>query len=80
MNDTVDTRKRIGSYCKRFREDKLEMTLNYISDLTEYKYQTLYSFEHGKSSNMKILVDVYLYSCDSYKLKYDFISGLVDTM
>lgn len=64
---------KIGYLCRCFR-NKEKLTLKEISDTSDYSVQVLSAFEHGKSSNMFILIAYYNVLSDDNK--YLFIEGL----
>lgn len=45
--------RRIGRYCRAYRQDQLQMTLQQIAG---GQYKALSAFEHGRSSNLLHIV------------------------
>jgi len=50
-------RNRVGNICKKYREQFICDSLMEYSRITGINYKTLWSFEHGESSNIKILLE-----------------------
>lgn len=69
----------VGSMCKEFRNKKLNYTLDDMADLTGFKRATISAFEHGKSSNMLILLSYYKLAKNE-KQKDFFIHRLFDLL
>lgn len=72
-------RYEVGTMCKEFRNKKLNYTLNDMSDLTGFNRATISAFEHGKSSNMLILLSYYKLA-KTEKQKDFFIHRLFDLL
>lgn len=51
--------KQLGTICKQYRKHNLKMTLAEFSRLVKINYQTLYSFENNRSSNVKMFKAYY---------------------
>lgn len=66
--------KLIGSFCKDFRVNILQVTLNKISEETRTNIKTLSAFECGRSNNMEHVFK-YVDYCDSVQ-KIVFTNGL----
>ena len=49
----------IGKFCKYFRSEKLNMTLNEMSNKVNVNVSTLSSFENGRSTNYNHLIRYY---------------------
>lgn len=49
----------IGTFCKYFRSEVLNLTLQEMSELVNVKYTTLSSFENGRSTNYNHLIKYY---------------------
>lgn len=66
----------IGDYCKRFRRDKLGLTIQDVATATDINPKTIASFEHGQSSNMIILINGYWKLSPFKTIQDSFINGL----
>lgn len=66
----------LGNYCKQFRKDRLQLTLEVVSNGDNIK--TLSAFEHGNSTNV-YHVTKYMNACNSTELKKEFATGLIET-
>ena len=64
----------IGKFCKYFRREVLNLTLNEMSELVDVKNTTLSSFENGRSTNYKHLVKYY--NCGNDEQKKFFLENL----
>lgn len=67
-----ELQKVVGSYCKDFRENTMQVDLGVLAKEFDINYKTLYSFELGLSSNIYLY---YLYFSYTDK-KEQFIEGL----
>lgn len=82
--DTVTVTKEIDRYnigdmCRSFRKVKLGYTLKQMDELTGYDYHTISAFEHGKSSNMLLLLSYYSLAKNEEQKDY-FIHRLFDVL
>lgn len=66
--------KRMGWYCKKYREDVLNLTLTDFSDEVNDNMKNIHAFEYGRANNIKYLTYYYKMSCDLYK--DEFLKGL----
>lgn len=66
----------VGKFCKKYREDVLNLSLQELSDDSGINYKTLYSFESGLSSNLYIF---FLYYNRSPKPEI-FLNELMETV
>lgn len=66
----------VGKFCKKHREDVLNLSLQELSDDSGINYKTLYSFESGLSSNLYIF---FLYYNRSPKPEI-FLNELLETV
>lgn len=78
INKEID-RYAIGDVCQTFRKVKLGYTLKQMQYLTGYDYHTISAFEHGKSSNMLLLLSYYSLSKNEEQKDY-FIHRLFDVI
>lgn len=76
--DELD-RYAIGDYCRLFRKHTLGYTLTEMEKLTGFNYKTISAFEHGKSTNMLILLSYYGL-CENPRMKDNFIYGLFNAL
>lgn len=79
MTVTNYDKKQIGEMCKQFRQKKLQYTLNDMQNETGFNTKTISAFEHGKSSNMLLLLSYYKI-CSSESQKDYFIHRLFDCL
>ncbi|MDN6630012.1 MAG: hypothetical protein L0K90_01995 [Staphylococcus equorum] len=78
--DKMSLQKQIGNYCKEFRETKMKISINELSEITHVKYKTLYSFESGLSSNI-MMINHYIVALNYDKgLQLGFVQGLNDLL
>lgn len=73
-------RKRIGSYCKRFRLDVLRY--DYLTDFCRdynLNYKTIWAFENGKCQNIKYPV-YYYNACSCEYEKNNFVRGFFECL
>ena len=70
-----ELQKVIGSYCKEFRKNTMQVDLGMLAKEFDINYKTLYSFELGLSSNVYLF---YLYYSYTDK-KQQFLEGLHGT-
>lgn len=73
---TIRQKQNIGDYCKRFRRDKLGLTIQDVATATDINPKTIASFEHGQSSNMMILINGYWKLSPFKTIQDSFINGL----
>lgn len=59
--------KTIGKFCKYYRTEILNLTLEQMSDQVNVKKTTLSSFENGRSTNYKHLIKYYECGTDEQK-------------
>lgn len=71
--------KNVIEFCKEFRIEVLNMTLQEIEDLTFIKAKTLSAFENGRSTNINHL-NVYYGLCKDQKQRSEFIKGFDKAM
>lgn len=57
----------IGKFCKYYRTEILDLTLEQMSEKVDAKKTTLSSFENGRSTNYKHLVKYYECGTDEQK-------------
>lgn len=62
------------SFCKKFRKEILNLTLQEMEDKTGVPLKTISSFENGNSTNIKHL-NLYYKLCDSKQKREQFIQG-----
>ena len=67
----------VGFYCRWFRMFKLDVTLKEVMGSEHVKL--LSAFEHGRSSNMLILLE-YVRLAEEYDELGEFLYGLMDTV
>lgn len=72
-------RLEVGTMCREFRNTRLHLTLEGMQELTGFSSGTISAFEHGKSSNMLILLSYYKL-CKDEKNKDYFIHRLFDLL
>lgn len=68
--------KDIGYFCKYFRTNILNKTLNEICENTDIKIKTLSAFENGRANNIKYLF-LYYHSCTDEQKKL-FVKGVFE--
>lgn len=79
-NGWLETHKiEIGEMCRKFRIEKLKYRLEDMEVLTGFKKPTISAFEHGKSTNMLILLSYYKVCYNEHQKDY-FIHKLFDLM
>lgn len=79
-NDWLELHKtEIGEMCRKFRIEKLKYRLEDMEALTGFKRPTISAFEHGKSTNMLILLSYYKVCYNEHQKDY-FIHRLFDLM
>ena len=66
-------------FCKKFRKESLNLTLQEMEDKTGVPLKTISSFENGNSTNIKHL-NLYYKLCDSKQKREQFIKGFVNAM
>lgn len=64
----------IGKFCKYYRTEILDLTLEQMSKKVNVKTTTLSSFENGRSTNYKHLVKYY--ECGTYEQRQFFRENL----
>lgn len=64
----------VGYFCKDFRMNVLNKTLNDICEDTNIKIKTLSAFENGRANNIKYLF-LYFHACNDTQ-KQEFLEGL----
>lgn len=64
----------VGYFCKDFRMNVLNKTLNEICENTDIKIKTLSAFENGRANNIKYLF-LYYHACNTEQKK-DFVGGV----
>lgn len=64
----------IGKFCKYFRSEVLNITLNEMSKIVNVKDTTLSSFENGRSTNYNHLIKYY--NCGNEEQKKFFRENL----
>lgn len=69
----------VGDMCRSFRCKHLKLTLQGMSEETGFNRATISAFEHGKSSNMLLLLSYYKL-CKTEKQKDYFIHRLFDSI
>lgn len=57
----------IGKFCKYFRSEKLNITLNEMSNKVNVNVSTLSSFENGRSTNYNHIITYYTLGNDEQK-------------
>ena len=67
------------SFCKQFRKEVLNLTLQEMEDKTGIPLKTISSFENGNSTNIKHL-NLYYKLCDSKIKREQFIQGFDNAM
>ena len=66
-------------FCKKFRKESLNLTLQEMEDKTGVPLKTISSFENGNSTNIKHL-NLYYKLCDSKQKREQFIKGFDNAM
>ena len=66
-------------FCKKFRKEILNLTLQEMEDKTGVPLKTISSFENGNSTNIKHL-NLYYKLCDSKQKREQFIKGFDNAM
>ena len=66
-------------FCKQFRKDILNLTLQEMESKTGVPLKTISSFENGNSTNIKHL-NLYYKLCDSKQKREQFIQGFDNAM
>lgn len=66
--------KEVGIFCKNFRMNTLNKTLNEICENTDIQSKTLSAFENGRANNIKYLF-LYYHACNDEQ-KQQFIGGV----
>lgn len=69
----------IGKICSLFRKNFIRLTLKELSNESNVPITTLSSFEHGKSSNMKLLY-VYINACENEEQENYLLKIIVATI
>lgn len=69
----------IGKICALFRKNFIRITLKELSNKSNVPISTLSSFEHGKSSNMKLMY-VYINACENEKQENYLLKIIVATI
>ena len=67
------------TFCKKFRKEILNLTLQEMEDKTGVPLKTISSFENGNSTNIKHL-NLYYKLCDSKQKREQFIQGFDNAM
>ena len=67
------------SFCKKFRKEILNLTLQEMEYKTGVPLKTISSFENGRSTNIKHL-NLYYKLCDSKQKREQFIQGFDSAM
>ena len=67
------------SFCKKFRKEILNLTLQEMEQKTGVPLKTISSFENGNSTNIKHL-NLYYKLCDSKQKREQFIQGFDNAM
>lgn len=65
----------VGYFCKEFRMNVLNKTLNEICENTDVKGKTLSAFENSRANNIKYLF-LYYHACNSMEQKQQFLKGV----
>ena len=71
--------KNVQAFCKEFRTNYLNITLQEIQDIHGIPFKSLSAFENGRSSNIKHLNTYYLL-CKNRKDRQHFIDGFDKAM
>ena len=66
-------------FCKQFRKDILNLTLQEMENKTGVPLKTISSFENGNSTNIKHL-NLYYKLCNSKQKREQFIQGFDNAM
>lgn len=66
--------KYVGNFCKDFRMNTLNKTLNEICENTDIHIKTLSAFENGRANNIKYLF-IYYHACNEEQ-KQMFVRGV----
>lgn len=66
--------KDVGNFCKDFRMNTLNKTLNEICENTDIQIKTLSAFENGRANNIKYLF-LYYHACNEEQ-KQIFVGGV----
>lgn len=64
----------VGQFCRYFRSEVLNLTLQEMSDKVNVKNSTLSSFENGRSTNFSHIINYY--SCGDGKQREFFRENL----
>lgn len=68
--------KDVGNFCKDFRQNELNKTLNDLCEDTDIKIKTLSAFENGRANNIKYLF-LYYHACVNDEQKKQFVRGFL---
>mgnify|MGYP003692982929 CR=1 FL=1 len=63
------------TFCKKFRKEILNLTLQEMENKTGVPLKTISSFENGNSTNIKHL-NLYYKLCDTKQKREQFIQGI----
>ena len=63
------------TFCKKFRKEILNLTLQEMEDKTGVPLKTISSFENGNSTNIKHF-NLYYKLCDTKQKREQFIQGI----
>lgn len=66
--------KDVGNFCREFRKNTLNKTLNEICENTDIQSKTLSAFENGRANNIKYLF-LYYNVCNEEQ-KQLFVGGV----
>ena len=77
---TIRQKQNIGDYCRKFRKDKMGLTIEDVSHETDINPKTLLSFERGQSTNMLILINAYWRLSPFKTIQTSFINGLWEVL
>ena len=67
------------SFCKKFRKEILNLTLQEMEDKTGVPLKTISSFENGNSTNIKHL-NLYYSLCKTKEQRKQFLDGFANAM
>ena len=76
--DNKELVKRVGLFCKQFREDHLNISLTEFCKITNQNIKNVNAFEYGRANNIKYLYYYYkLADEDKRKLFSTYIFELI---
>ncbi len=71
--------KNVQNFCRNFRINTLNLSLQDLEDISSINHKTISAFENHRSTNINHLT-LYLKACSSIDQKRKFIKGLNKSM